>query len=72
MRRNSESLPLQIVAGAGPLGALSDLDRGSVLVALKNGLKPRQMQMIAIGGAIGTGLFLGPGGRLGSAGPALA
>ncbi len=29
------------------------------------------MQMIAIGGAIGTGLFLGAGGRLASAGPAL-
>ena len=28
------------------------------------GLKPRQLQMIAIGGAIGTGLFLGAGGRL--------
>ena len=35
------------------------------------GLKPRQIQMIAIGGAIGTGLFLGAGGRLASAGPAL-
>ncbi|WP_433798475.1 amino acid permease [Actinomycetospora sp. CA-084318] len=34
-------------------------------------LKPRQVQMIAIGGAIGTGLFLGAGGRLASAGPAL-
>src|ERR1700758_3323225 len=36
-----------------------------------NGLKPRQLQMIAIGGAIGTGLFLGAGGRLASAGPGL-
>ena len=36
------------------------------------GLKPRQVQMIAIGGAIGTGLFLGAGRRLQSAGPALA
>lgn len=36
------------------------------------GLGPRQLQMIAIGGAIGTGLFLGAGGRLASAGPALA
>src|SRR6201994_3296291 len=35
------------------------------------GLKPRQLQMIAIGGAIGTGLFLGAGGRLANGGPAL-
>ncbi|TKV60353.1 amino acid permease [Nakamurella flava] len=35
------------------------------------GLKARQIQMIAIGGAIGTGLFLGAGGRLNQAGPAL-
>jgi len=35
------------------------------------GLKPRQLQMIAIGGAIGTGLFLGAGGRLHNAGPSL-
>jgi L-asparagine permease len=35
------------------------------------GLKPRQLQMIAIGGAIGTGLFLGAGQRLHNAGPGL-
>ncbi|MGL4305178.1 MAG: amino acid permease [Mycobacteriaceae bacterium] len=35
------------------------------------GLKPRQIQMIAIGGAIGTGLFMGAGSRLSSAGPGL-
>ncbi|ORB85210.1 L-asparagine permease [Mycobacterium kansasii] len=34
-------------------------------------LKNRQLQMIALGGAIGTGLFLGAGGRLASAGPGL-
>jgi L-asparagine permease len=34
-------------------------------------LHNRQMQMIAIGGAIGTGLFMGAGGRLASAGPGL-
>ncbi|WP_452124488.1 amino acid permease [Fodinicola feengrottensis] len=37
----------------------------------KKGLGNRQVQMIAIGGAIGSGLFLGAGGRLHSAGPAL-
>lgn len=35
------------------------------------GLKPRQLQMIGIGGTIGTGLFLGAGGRLAKAGPGL-
>ena len=34
-------------------------------------LRPRQIQMIAIGGAIGTGLFMGAGGRLATSGPAL-
>jgi len=39
---------------------------------LRKGLHNRQVQMIAIGGAIGTGLFLGAGSRLAQAGPALA
>ncbi|BBX75226.1 amino acid permease [Mycobacterium shinjukuense] len=34
-------------------------------------LHNRQLQMIALGGAIGTGLFLGAGGRLAAAGPGL-
>jgi lysine-specific permease len=36
---------------------------------LKRALKPRHLSMIAIGGAIGTGLFLGSGGTIASAGP---
>ncbi|QQM67182.1 amino acid permease [Actinomyces weissii] len=35
-------------------------------------LKRRHLQMIAIGGSIGTGLFLGAGGRLAEGGPGLA
>ncbi|MBS0024404.1 amino acid permease [Microbacterium paraoxydans] len=38
----------------------------------KAALKGRHLQMIALGGAIGTGLFMGAGGRLHSAGPLLA
>jgi L-asparagine permease len=38
----------------------------------RKALKSRHVSMIAIGGAIGTGLFLGAGGRLAQAGPALA
>ncbi|HEX5114339.1 MAG TPA: amino acid permease [Pseudonocardiaceae bacterium] len=38
----------------------------------KHSLRNRQVQMIAMGGAIGTGLFLGAGARLHSAGPSLA
>ena len=51
---------------AAELSALSAEDAG-----YHKSLKPRQLQMIAIGGAIGTGLFLGAGGRLASAGPGL-
>ncbi|WP_242669968.1 amino acid permease [Mycobacterium decipiens] len=40
-------------------------------VGYHKGLKPRHLQMIGIGGAIGTGLFLGAGGRLAKAGPGL-
>ena len=39
---------------------------------LHKGLGQRQLQMIAIGSAIGTGLFLGTGSRLQTAGPFLA
>lgn len=37
----------------------------------KKSLSRRHVQMIAIGGAIGVGLFMGSGGRLASTGPAL-
>ncbi|MBX4377625.1 proline-specific permease ProY, partial [Mycobacterium tuberculosis] len=37
----------------------------------QRGLTSRTVQMIAIGGAIGTGLFYGSGGAIEKAGPAL-
>jgi L-asparagine permease len=52
--------------------AIATQDFSHEQAGFQHGLKPRQLQMIAIGGAIGTGLFLGAGGRLNSAGPALA
>lgn len=55
----------QTTTSAAPGVVLDESD------ALRQGLRPRQIQMIAIGGAIGTGLFMGAGGRLESAGPAL-
>lgn len=36
---------------------------------LKRGLKSRHIQFIALGGTIGTGLFLGIGGALKTSGP---
>lgn len=39
---------------------------------LQKGMSKRQLQMIAIGSAIGTGLLLGSGARLQTAGPSLA
>ena len=41
-------------------------------IGYSKGLKTRHLRMIAIGGSIGTGLFLGAGRRLGEGGPALA
>ena len=57
---------------------MSDKDQTQVSTAADAGdagynkaLKNRHIQMIAIGGSIGTGLFLGAGGRLAQGGPAL-
>ena len=62
-----------------PLHRLHDDDEGDVLPTtsaatlpstLHRGLSSRQVQMIAIGGTIGTGLFLGTGRALAQGGPA--
>ncbi|NEB74337.1 amino acid permease [Streptomyces sp. SID14478] len=46
-------------------------DAGEDSEGYKRGLGARQIQMIAIGGAIGTGLFLGAGKGIAKAGPSL-
>ncbi|TVY60661.1 Dicarboxylic amino acid permease [Lachnellula suecica] len=48
----------------------ADLDDGDSSHHLHRGLKARQITMIAIGGAIGTGLIIGTGKSLAQAGPA--
>ncbi|WP_432066608.1 amino acid permease [Streptomyces sp. C10-9-1] len=53
---------------AGAQGA-PHVDAGDA--GYRKDLKSRHINMIAIGGAIGTGLFLGAGGRMANAGPSL-
>ncbi|MGW2631396.1 amino acid permease [Streptomyces chattanoogensis] len=62
--RQTEAQQEQRSAPRGPL------DAGDA--GYSKSLKSRHINMIAIGGAIGTGLFLGAGGRLAGAGPSLA
>lgn len=54
---------------SAPATASAHVDAGDA--GYSKDLKSRHINMIAIGGAIGTGLFLGAGGRLAHAGPSL-
>ncbi|MFE7776784.1 amino acid permease [Streptomyces sp. NPDC057445] len=56
------------VTGA-PATGTKHVDAGDA--GYRKDLKSRHINMIAIGGAIGTGLFLGAGGRMANAGPSL-
>lgn len=52
---------------AAPMAEILDIEQGDG--ELKRNLKGRHMQMIAIGGSIGAGLFVGSGSALASGGP---
>jgi len=59
----------QVISGSGNLGEdLEQKMKDSPLLQPK--MKPRHLQMIAVGGSIGTGLFIGSGGALQRGGPA--
>lgn len=58
------------LAAGAPAASSPHVDAGDA--GYSKDLKSRHINMIAIGGAIGTGLFLGAGGRLAGAGPSLA
>ncbi|MEV5973207.1 amino acid permease [Streptomyces sp. NPDC051921] len=56
-------------SGATASSTTPHVDAGDA--GYRKDLKSRHINMIAIGGAIGTGLFLGAGGRMSNAGPSL-
>ncbi|WP_431676458.1 amino acid permease [Kitasatospora sp. KL5] len=57
------------LATGAPTAPSPHVDAGDA--GYRKDLKSRHVNMIAIGGAIGTGLFLGAGGRMANAGPSL-
>ncbi|TSE00788.1 amino acid permease [Skermania sp. ID1734] len=59
-------MPIEPATEPAPVQADAAIDEG-----YSRGLNARTVQMIAIGGAIGTGLFYGSGGAIEKAGPAL-
>jgi AAT family amino acid transporter len=51
--------------------SLARSEAGAPDLGYERGLSARTVQMLAIGGAIGTGLFYGAGGAIQQAGPAV-
>lgn len=73
MNSSSEKTPRNSVGDTTPTSPFPtkhDVETGSSDTGLERGLSSRHLQFIAVGGTVGTGLFLGTGGALSNAGPA--
>jgi len=79
MNHEKDTLPAEKYAGDSSPDGTKDVQPGLVSdhhvetgqnETLSRDLQGRHMQMIAIGGSIGAGLFVGSGGSLASGGPA--
>ncbi|MFF5155738.1 amino acid permease [Streptomyces sp. NPDC000348] len=67
MPRTSPELPASPGQGASPAGTPPEADG----VSLSHGLEQRHLSMIALGGVIGAGLFVGSGEAVAAAGPSV-
>ena len=57
-------------SSSSPLGQDASSEEEGRFVEMQRGLKSRHIQLLALGGCIGTGLFVGTGATLSVAGPA--
>lgn len=67
---NAHATPKGVVGADGRVFDVEDDSSAVATSPLERHLKGRHLQMIAIGGSIGTGLFVGSGSALASGGPA--
>lgn len=59
-----------VEASTEPEKGVTDMKQTAADGHIERGLKSRHIQLIALGGTIGTGLFIGSGGALAQTGPA--
>lgn len=67
---NAHATPKGVVGGDGRAFDVEEAAQATATSPLQRTLKGRHLQMIAIGGSIGTGLFVGSGNALSNGGPA--
>jgi amino acid transporter len=68
--RNAHATPKGVLGSDGRVFDVEDANTSVASSPLQRRLKGRHLQMIAIGGSIGTGLFVGSGQALANGGPA--